>query len=138
MGGKEDARRYIEEHLKQLFDEEIAEAGVRFARARVAEDCGLTDIASILKEVAYDEAKHAAWIARFNPEEELEDIKEGIMGAIGADSDAAQREKEFAKTAREAGMEEVARLFEQLSIDEMDHVKKLREALAKLEQAKKP
>ncbi len=120
------------EHLKELLEEEISEAGVRLAKAKLAEEEGLNEAASVLREVAIDEARHATLIARLIPQDVFKDTKSNVMGAIDVDSGAAEREKDFARKARNAGMEEAAKLFEQLLVDEMEHVRKLREIVNKL------
>lgn len=38
MVGKRKPRSYVEEHLKELLDEEIREVGVRLARAQPSND----------------------------------------------------------------------------------------------------
>lgn len=125
-------KRYILDHLKELLEEEISEAGVRLAKAKLAEEEGLDEAASALRQMAIDEARHATLIARLLPEERFKDTKSNVMSAIDADLSAAQREKDFASEARSAGMEEAAKLFEQLSVDETEHARKLRETAEKL------
>jgi rubrerythrin len=129
---EEEQRRYVMEHLKELLEEEIYEAGVRLAKGKLAEEEGLNDAASVLREVAIDEARHATLIARLIPQDVFKGTKSNVMGAIDADLGAAEREKDFARAATTAGMEEAAKLFEQLSVDEMEHVRKLREIVSKL------
>lgn len=125
-------RIIIIEHLKELLEEEISEAGSRIVKAIIAEQEGSTKAASVLREIAYNEAKHAALIAKVLPDRDnpFADTRANIQSSIEGDSDAAQREKDFARIAKEAGMEDIATLFEQLSMEETEHVKKLKEILA--------
>jgi rubrerythrin len=122
-------RIIIIEHLKELLEEEISEAGSRIVKAIIAEQEGSTKAASVLREIAYNEAKHAVLIAKVLPDSPFADTRANIQSSIEGDSDAAQREKDFARIAREAGMEDIAKLFQQLSTEETEHVKKLKEAL---------
>jgi len=125
----------VEEHLKELLEEEISEAGSRLARAIVAEKLGLAELASDLREVALDEAKHAAMIIEVLRKQKLKEPRywlSVVNDMIDADSGASGREQDFVQIARRAGLEEEARLFEQLSKDEIEHVEKLRKIVAVL------
>lgn len=131
----------VEEHLKELLDEEVSEAGGRLARAIVAERLGLAELASDLREVALSEGKHAAMIIEVLRKQELKEPKywlSVVNNMIDGDSGASGREQDFAQVARTAGMEEEARLFEQLSKDEIVHVEKLRKIVRTLESKVKP
>lgn len=131
----------VEEHLKELLEEEISEAGSRLARAIVAEKLGLAELAADLREVAFDEAKHAAMIIQVLRKQKLKEPKywlSVVNDMIEADSGATGREQDFVQIARSAGLEEEARLFEQLSKDEIVHVEKLRKIVHTLGLIVKP
>jgi len=123
-------KRIIIEHLKELLEEEISEAGSRIVKAIIAEQEGSIKAASVLREIAYNEAKHAVLIAKVLPDNPFADTRANIQSSIEGDSDAAQRENDFARIANEAGMEDIAKLFEQLSLEEKEHVARLKEVLA--------
>lgn len=126
----------VEKHLKELLEEEVSEAGSRLARAIVAERLGQAELASDLREVAFDEAKHAAMIIEVLRKQKLKDPKywlSVVNDMIDADSGASGREQDFVQIARRAGLEEEARLFEQLSKDEIEHVEKLRKIASTLD-----
>ena len=129
---KKDLKKYVVEHLKELLEEEISEAGERLAKAIVAEDEDLMEAASCFREIAHDEARHATLIATLIAEEGFWDTRSNVISAIDADSHAAQREREFVEAAKKAGMGDAARLFEELSEDEKGHVKDLEELLKNL------
>lgn len=124
--------RRIEDHLKEVFEEELGEVAFRLAMARVAEVEGYDEVARALKDVAYDEAKHASLIAELLYTNEIEDTKSNLLAAIDVDRYAERREQEFLTLVREAGDERVAKLVEQLISDEADHVRRLEEAARKL------
>lgn len=134
MGSQEEGaeRGRIVSHLKDLLEEEISEAGSRIVKAVIAEREGFPEAALVLREVAADEANHAFLIAEFLPEPPFGDTKSNLEASVEADADAARRESEFAKSAREAGMGKIAELLERLSAEEMEHVAKLRESLDNL------
>lgn len=127
MAGVIDRRR-IEVHLKELFEEEVWEAGTRLARALAAEEEGLPEVAAALRVVAEDEARHAYLIAQLACPEQIPDGRESLARAIGADSDAAEREAGYARLAAAAGLEAAAQLFERLQRDERRHVELLEAA----------
>lgn len=96
---------------------------------------GLAQVASNLREVALDEAKHAAMIIEVLRKQKLKDPKYWVSiinDMIDADSGASGRERDFVQMARRTGLEEEARLFEQLSKDEVEHIEKLRELVGAL------
>lgn len=118
----------IRDHLKELFEEEVSEAGTRLARALAAEEEGLPELAAALRAVAEDEARHAYLIARLACPAEIPDARESLARAISADRDAAEREARYAGLAAAAGLDEIARLFERLERDERRHVQMLERA----------
>ena len=122
----------IDDHLQELFEEEIWEVGLYLARAHVAETEGLAELSACLRELAYDEAKHACQIAEIIPREEIKDPRSNLMKSMAGDRDASEREAQFANTALKEGNERAARLFMQLSVDERSHVQKLEQVARKL------
>lgn len=124
----------IEQHLKELFDEELWEAGVRLARAVAAEAEGYPEAAAALREVALDEAKHAYWVSQFIPQEEIKDIRFNIQAAIEADRYAYTSGRERAMTVKTKARvgKKLTELFEQLSRDEQAHAEKLEAVLKSL------
>ena len=122
----------IEQHLKDLFEEEVWEAGLRLTRARVADAEGFIEAAACLREIAYDEAKHAFLIAEILKPDDVRDTRYNLKAAMEADASASDRERKFMQTAQQQGKEDVATLFHRLSLDEAEHVKKLEESLRRL------
>lgn len=116
----------FQDHLKDLLDEEISEAGSRLVKALAAEQAGLKEAGRVLREIAQDEARHALLVARSMEPNPFEDFRANVQSSIDGDADAAQREAEFARLARKMGSVELAQLFEQLSSDETRHVEKLK------------
>lgn len=122
-------QQQIGDHLKELFEEEVWEAGTRLARALAAEEEGLPELAAALRAVAEDEARHAYLIGRVACPDQIPDARESLARAISADRDAAQREERYARLAVSAGMQDAERLFERLERDEQEHVQRLETAL---------
>lgn len=122
----------ITEHLKEVLAEEKDEVAIRLVKARIAEREGFTEVAARLREIAYDEAKHAGLIAEFLYHDDLKDTKSNVKEAIDVDRDAHQRELEFLELVKQAGDATLVTLVEQLISDEQGHVEKLEELVKKL------
>lgn len=123
----------IGQHLKELFEEEVWEAGIRLVLAMVAEKERFTEVAACMKEIGHDEAKHAFLIAQIILPEDVRDTRSNLQGAMEADTSARSREARFAEVSRRQGRDDVAALFERLSSDEAQHVSKLEACLKGLE-----
>lgn len=117
-------------HLNELYQEESWEVGVRLARAAKAEEDGHPAVASLMEEIARDEARHLSLVVRLlHPEEVERDVRTNLEAMIEGDRAAAAREQRLAAIARQAGMEREAALFETLARDEEEHVARLDAAL---------
>lgn len=123
----------VSRHLKELYQEESWEVGVRLARAAKAEEDGHPEVASLMEDIARDEARHLSLVVRLlHPEEVERDVRTNLEAMIDGDRAAAAREQRLAATARQAGMEREASLFEALARDEEEHVVRLDAALQSL------
>lgn len=125
QGKKDSLEKRIKEHLKEVFAEEGSEVGIRLARAKVAEQEGFGNVAACLREIAYDEAKHAALIAELLYQDDIRDTKSNVRATISGDQYAYHRELEFLQIAKKAGEGAVVKLVEQLAADEQAHIQKL-------------
>jgi len=130
---KRSLKKRIEEHLKEVFAEEKGEVAIRLVRAKVAEQEGFSEVAACLREIAYDEAKHAALIAELLYQDDIKDTRSNVMATISGDQYAYDREREFLPIARQAGNEAIVRLVEQLILDEKRHIDQLEEVARKHE-----
>lgn len=120
------AEKRIQDHLKDLLEEEISEAGSRLVKALAAEQAGLKEAGREFRDIAEDEARHALLVAKAIERNPFNDFRANVQASIDGDADAAQREADFARLARKAGFVKLAELFEQLSSDETRHVEKLK------------
>lgn len=119
--------------LRELYEEESWEAGVRLARAAKAREEGHEDVAALMEEVALDEARHLSLVVRLlHPDEVERDLATNLRAMIEGDRGAAEREQQRATIARRAGMDREAALFEVLARDELAHIAKLEAALRQL------
>lgn len=130
--GKSSLSKRITEHLQEVLAEEKDEVAFRLVKARIAEREGFTEVAVRLRDIAYDEAKHAALIAEFLYHDDLKDTRSNVKEAIDVDRDAHQRELAFLELVKPAGDATLVTLVEQLIADEQGHVETLEELVNKL------
>ncbi|RMF91033.1 MAG: rubrerythrin family protein [Methanobacteriota archaeon] len=119
-----------EENMEMNFRGETAEVGLYLAMSKRAEEEGHPDIALYLRQVAMDEAWHAAEFATLlgkigDTKSNLEKMATGEGGAEKAKANAAE-------VARKEGNEAAAALFERASRDEARHKAGLKGFLEKL------
>lgn len=129
---KSSLKKRIREHLKEVLAEEKDEVAIRLVKAKVAEQEGFSEVAARLREIAYDEAKHAGLIAEFLYQDDIKDSKSNVKEAIDVDRYAHHRELEFLALVRQAGDAALVKLVEQLIADENAHVEKLEDLVKKL------
>jgi len=106
---------------------------------------GYVQIADIFEETANQEKEHAKRFFKFLKGGEVEIVAAFPAGVIGSTLDnlkaAAAGENhehttlypEFAKTAREEGFEEIAKVFEAVSVAEKQHEKRYADLAANIE-----
>ncbi|RMF93454.1 MAG: rubrerythrin family protein [Candidatus Schekmanbacteria bacterium] len=119
-----------DENLEKNFKGETSEVGLYLAMSKQAEIEGYPDIAMYLRQVAMDEAWHAAWVAKIQGK--IGTTKENLEKMLSGESGATVGKAEAAKIAREEGNEEAARFFEIASRDEDRHRAGLEGFLKKL------
>ena len=110
-----------EENLKKGFAGESQAAISYMFYASKAKKDGYEEIASILDEIAHNEIEHAKiWYKILNGGilDTLENVK---AASKGEKYEWETMYKDFAKTAREEGYEEVAKLFEGVANIEKSH-----------------
>jgi rubrerythrin len=115
-----------------------------FFAGRARKD-GLVQIAAIFEETANQEKEHAKRFFQFLQGGDLEVSTSFPAGVVGATLDnlraAADGElhehtvlyPEFAKTARQEGYDNIARVFEAVSVAERQHEKRYRDLAANIE-----
>jgi len=113
--------------------------------AAAAKKEGLQQIASIFEETADQEKEHAKRFFKFLEGGELEvtaSFPAGVIGttlenlnaaAAGEHHEHTEMYPGFAKVAREEGFEQIANVFEAISVAEKQHEKRYRDLAANLE-----
>ncbi|MFQ5800545.1 MAG: ferritin family protein [Candidatus Hydrothermarchaeales archaeon] len=119
-----------EENMEMNFKGETSEVGLYLAMSKRAEEEGHPDIALYLRQVAMDEAWHAAEFATLL--RKISDTKTNLEKMAGGEGGAHKGKSEAARIAREEGNEEEAALFERAAKDEARHKAGLKGFLSKL------
>ena len=98
---------------------------------QVAKAEGLTALADFYEQMAKNEMNHAkVWFKLLN--DGLGSVEEGLIDAAKGESDEwTSMYPQFAKDAREEGLEELAQLFEKVAGVERDHERRFLEELMK-------
>lgn len=131
----EEGRQAVAKHVQELYAEESWEVGSHLARAAKAREDGYPEVAALMEAMARDEARHLSLVVRLlYPERIEQDVRTNLQGMIEGDMEAAEREPRLAETARRAGLEREAALFEALAKDELMHVAQLKAALQHLDE----
>lgn len=118
------------ENLEMTFKGETSEVGLYLAMAKRAEEEGHPEAAVYLRQVAIEEAWHAAEVAAIagmisNTKANLERLVKGETGAYGGKSEAAQ-------IARKEGHGAAAAFFARAADDENRHRAGFQALLSKL------
>jgi rubrerythrin len=118
------------ENLEMNFKGETGDVGLYLAMSKQAEIEGHPDIAMYFRQVAMDEAWHAAWVAKI--QNKIGDTRANLERMIKGEAGAGASKSKAAKTARDEGNEEAARFFDSASNDENRHCASLKYFLHKM------
>jgi rubrerythrin len=119
-----------EENMEMNFKGETSEVGLYLAMSKRAEEEGHPEIAMYLRQVALDEAWHAAEFATLLGK--ISDTKTNLEKMAGGESGAHEGKSEAARVARDEGNEAAAALFERAAKDEARHKAGLRGFISRL------
>ena len=109
----------LEDILKATFKGETTEVGWYLAMSKVAEEEGLPDVATYLRQIAMDEAWHAAEVAKILGM--VKDTKSNLTMMLEGETMAEVEKAEAAEIARKEGNNEARLFFERASQDEARH-----------------
>lgn len=117
--------------LNAQFTGETAEVGLYLAMARVAQRSGYSEIAEVLKVIAWEEAEHASKYAELTgriSDSTEKNLTLMMKGEVGANKQKA----ELAQQAKSAGLEELYTFIDQAARDEARHASMLKGMLKNL------
>ena len=110
----------LEDILKNTFKGETTEVGWYLAMSKIAEKDGLSDVAVYLRQIAMDEAWHAAEVAEILGLVKS-DTKSNLEMMLNGETMAEVEKAEAANLAREEGNVAAALFFDRASHDEARH-----------------
>jgi rubrerythrin len=119
-----------EEIVEANFKGETSEVGLYLAMSKRAEEEGHPEVALYLRQVAMDEAWHAAEFAALIGK--IKDTKSNIQMMLEGETKAETEKAKAAEIARSEGKEDIAKFFERASRDEGRHKAGLKKLLEKL------
>lgn len=114
----------LEDILKATFKGETTEVGWYLAMSKIAEEEGLAHVATYLRQIAMDEAWHAAEVARILGM--VKDTKSNLTMMLEGETMAEVEKGEAAEIARKEGNSAAALFFERAKKDEARHKAGLR------------
>jgi rubrerythrin len=109
----------LDEILKATFKGETTEVGWYLAMSKIAEEEGLAHVATYLRQIAMDEAWHAAEVAKLAGM--VKDTKSNLTMMLEGEGMAEVEKREAAEIARKEGNTAAALFFENASKDEARH-----------------
>ena len=115
----------LEDAVEREFRGETMEVGLYLAMARQAEREGYPEIAVVLRNIAMDEAMHAARFAELNGMIK-ETLKESLKYMLGGEMKANVHKREVAVKAKELGIDEAHDIWDEASRDEYRHAQALK------------
>ncbi|KKM11973.1 hypothetical protein SY88_06220 [Clostridiales bacterium PH28_bin88] len=120
----------LEGPVEMNFKGETSEVGLYLAMARQAQREGFPEIATVLEQIAIEEAWHAAHFAELNGMISAS-TKENIQRMLAGETGANKGKKEAATKAKEEGIDPAHDYFDESSKDEGRHARALEGLLAR-------
>jgi rubrerythrin len=114
----------IEERVEMNFKGETNEVGLYLAMAKQAQNEGYPEIAAALKEIAWEEAVHAARFAEMNGKISS-NLKENLELMLKGEQGACIGKYEASRTAKEIGIDCAHDFLHESSRDEGRHARTL-------------
>ncbi len=132
VGGAKGYDPRVIEGLQANFMGECTEVGMYLAMARQAEREGYAEVALAYKQIAWEEAEHAAKFAELLGEVVDADTKLNISKRVIAENGAAKGKLELAKLAKELGYDNVHDTVHEMAKDESRHGRNFKGLLDRL------
>lgn len=114
----------VEGAVRNNFKGETCEVGLYLAMARQAFREGYPEVALVLKDIAMEEAWHAASFAEMNGDISIS-TKENIENMLAGEEGANKGKREAAIKAKEDGVDEAHDFFDVSARDEARHARAL-------------
>ncbi|WP_423363783.1 ferritin family protein [Mycoplasma sp. P36-A1] len=111
--------------LLSCFDAEVTEVGMYLAMARVAYREGYPEIGEVLRQIAWEEADHAAKFEELAQDKIFSTTKENLNKMIHGENGACELRWEIAKKAKQLNLDAIHDTVHEISKDEARHGKAL-------------
>lgn len=115
----------IYEGLLSCFNAEVTEVGMYLAMARVAYREGYPEIGEVLKNIAWEEAGHAAMFTELTGDKVLDSTKANLEKMINGENGACEFRKHLATLAKQNNLDAIHDAVHEISKDEARHGKSL-------------
>lgn len=112
----------VEDQVEANFKGETSEVGLYLAMARQAEEAGYPEIATALKNIAWEEAAHAARFAELNGKISAE-LKENLERMLQGERGAMKHKMNASLKSKDAGVDSAHHFFHESSKDEGRHAR---------------
>lgn len=111
----------IYEGLLSCFNAEVTEVGMYLAMARVAYREGYPEIAEVLRQIAWEEAEHAAKFEELAQDKIFGTTKENLDKMIHGENGACELRYQIASEAKKQNLDAIHDAVHEISKDEARH-----------------
>ncbi|MDL2211874.1 NADH peroxidase [Erysipelotrichaceae bacterium OttesenSCG-928-M19] len=115
----------IYEGLLSCFNAEITEVGMYLAMARVAYREGYPEVAEVLRQIAWEEAEHAAKFEELAQDKIFASTKENLEKMVHGENGACELRMKIAAEAKKQNLDAIHDAVHEISKDEARHGKAL-------------
>lgn len=115
----------IYEGLLSCFNAEVTEVGMYLAMARVAYREGYPEIGEVLREIAWEEAEHAAKFEELAQDKIFASTKENLNKMIHGENGASELRLKIATEAKKQNLDAIHDAVHEIAKDESRHGKSL-------------
>lgn len=126
LGSAKEVDPKIREGLLSCFDAEVTEVGMYLAMARHAYREGYPEIAEVLRQIAWEEAEHAAKFEELAQDKILSTTKENLEKMILGENGACELRWQIAAEAKKQNLDAVHDAVHEISKDEARHGRALK------------
>lgn len=125
LGSAKGADKEIIDGLNACFQAEVTEVGMYLAMARVAYREGYPEIGNTLRQIAWEEAEHAAMFEELAQDKIHDNTKANLEKMINGENGACALRKDIATKAKQMNLDAVHDAVHEIAKDEARHGKAL-------------
>jgi len=125
LGSAKGVDKEIYEGLLKCFEAEVTEVGMYLAMARLAYREGYPEIGEVLRQIAWEEAEHAAQFEELTQDKIFGTTKENLEKMIHGENGACEMRFKIASEAKKQNLDAIHDAVHEISKDEARHGKAL-------------